>query len=38
MNNRVDQTALKFNQASIIVLLVVAFFSTQRGRWPWWRL
>ncbi len=25
MNNRVDQTALKFNQASIIVLLVLAF-------------
>ena len=26
MNNRVDQSALRFNQASIIVLLVLAFF------------
>ena len=25
MNTKVDQTALKFNQASIILLLVVAF-------------
>jgi hypothetical protein len=31
MQSKVDQTALKFNQASIIFLLVVAFVLN----WPW---